>query len=127
MGVTPRTSVRLIWAKGEPDCNPVGGISNIRCPGCRGGGVNDVCCCGACRGTGVSGCAGTGVEEAAASISRETGIEDYRVLYSTTEFKKIRLPYFTPDYDRWEELCAQAGAEVDAGAGAALPAEEVLA
>lgn len=68
-----------------------------------------------------------GVEEAAASISRETGIEDYRVLYSTTEFKKIRLPYFTPEYDRWEELCAQAGAEVDAGAGAALPAEEVLA
>lgn len=58
-----------------------------------------------------------GVEETAAAIAAETGIEDYRVLYSTTEFKKIRLPYFVPEYDRWEDLCtaaAQEGVTVDA-------------
>ena len=49
-----------------------------------------------------------GVEETAQAISRETGVEEYRVLYSTTEFKKVRLPYFVPEYDRWEELCEAA-------------------
>src|SRR5690606_6139663 len=42
-----------------------------------------------------------GVEETAAAISAETGVEEYQVLYSTTEFKKIRLPYFIEDYERW--------------------------
>jgi DNA-binding Lrp family transcriptional regulator len=28
---------------------------------------------------------------------------DRAVLYSSTEFKKVRLHYFTPDYRRWEE------------------------
>ena len=28
--------------------------------------------------------------------------EDRAVLYSSTEFKKIRLHYFTPDYEAWE-------------------------
>lgn len=58
-----------------------------------------------------------GVEDTARAIAAETGIEDYRVLYSTTEFKKIRLPYFVPEYDQWEELCsavASEGATVDA-------------
>lgn len=50
----------------------------------------------------------SGVEEAAAAIARETGIDEYRVLYSTTEFKKIRLPYFIPEYEAWERLCAEA-------------------
>ena len=36
------------------------------------------------------------------SIAAETGIEDRRTLYSSTEFKKIRLHYFTEDYARWE-------------------------
>jgi hypothetical protein len=49
-----------------------------------------------------------GVEEVANAIAEETGITDRRVLYSSTEFKKIRLPYFVPDYDRWEELCVAA-------------------
>ena len=52
-----------------------------------------------------------GVEATAEALSAETGITDYRILYSTTEFKKIRLPYFTPDYDRWEALCAAVAAE----------------
>jgi siroheme decarboxylase len=52
-----------------------------------------------------------GVEEVAAAISRESGIDDFRLLYSTAEYKKIRLPYFVPEYDRWETLCeAAAGA-----------------
>ena len=36
------------------------------------------------------------------SIERETGIEERATLYSSTEFKKIRLLYFTDDYKRWE-------------------------
>jgi len=51
-----------------------------------------------------------GVEDTAAAIAAETGISDYRVLYSTTEFKKIRLPYFIEDYERWDTLCAATAA-----------------
>jgi DNA-binding Lrp family transcriptional regulator len=36
------------------------------------------------------------------SIAAETGIEDRRTLYSSTEFKKIRLRYFTDEHKRWE-------------------------
>jgi DNA-binding Lrp family transcriptional regulator len=46
-------------------------------------------------------------EEAIAAIAEETGITDpdrRAVLYSTYEFKKIRLMYFTPDYREWEDL-----------------------
>ena len=60
-----------------------------------------------------------GVEETAAAIGAETGIADYRVLYSTTEFKKIRLPYFVDEYDRWEALCAAVAA-----GGAEVPADD---
>ncbi|MEX2374276.1 MAG: AsnC family transcriptional regulator [Dehalococcoidia bacterium] len=64
-----------------------------------------------------------GVEETAAAIAAQTETSDYRVLYSTTEFKKIRLPYFIDDYERWETLCSAA-----ASAGVELAAEdEVLA
>jgi DNA-binding Lrp family transcriptional regulator len=52
-----------------------------------------------------------GVEEVATAIAEETGITDRRVLYSSTEFKKVRLPYFVPDYERWEELCQAAALE----------------
>ncbi|TAJ18794.1 MAG: Lrp/AsnC family transcriptional regulator [Dehalococcoidia bacterium] len=55
-----------------------------------------------------------GVEETAQAISREIGITDYQVLYSTTEYKKIRLPYFIDAYDHWETLCTAAAAEVTA-------------
>ena len=51
-------------------------------------------------------------EEAIAAIAEDTGITDpdrRAVLYSTYEFKKIRLMYYTPDYREWEDL-AQAGA-----------------
>jgi siroheme decarboxylase len=36
------------------------------------------------------------------SIAEETGIGDRRTLYSSTEFKKVRLLYFTDDHKRWE-------------------------
>lgn len=49
-----------------------------------------------------------GVEEVADEIARETGITEHQVLYSSTEFKKIRLPYFVPEYDHWEDLCEAA-------------------
>jgi DNA-binding Lrp family transcriptional regulator len=36
------------------------------------------------------------------SIAEDTGIEERRTLYSSTEFKKIRLLYFTDDHKQWE-------------------------
>src|SRR5213075_543401 len=36
------------------------------------------------------------------AIALETGIDDHATLYSSTEFKKIRLLYFTDDFKRWE-------------------------
>jgi DNA-binding Lrp family transcriptional regulator len=36
------------------------------------------------------------------SIAADTGIEDRRTLYSSTEFKKTRLRYFTDEHKRWE-------------------------
>jgi siroheme decarboxylase len=36
------------------------------------------------------------------SIATQTGIEERATLYSSTEFKKIRLLYFTDEYRAWE-------------------------
>jgi DNA-binding Lrp family transcriptional regulator len=36
------------------------------------------------------------------SIAADTGISERATLYSSTEFKKIRLLYFTDDYRNWE-------------------------
>jgi DNA-binding Lrp family transcriptional regulator len=36
------------------------------------------------------------------AIAEDTGIEERATLYSSTEFKKIRLLYFTDDFKRWE-------------------------
>ena len=35
-------------------------------------------------------------------LSREHALDDFAVLYSTTEYKKIRLAYFTPEFESWE-------------------------
>jgi siroheme decarboxylase len=42
------------------------------------------------------------------SIADEHGLhgDDRAVLYSSTEFKKVRLHYFTPDYEEWERANA---------------------
>jgi DNA-binding Lrp family transcriptional regulator len=49
------------------------------------------------------------VEEAVAAIRSETGLDDYRLLYSTAEFKKIRVRYFDPAYDEWAQAHVRAG------------------
>jgi DNA-binding Lrp family transcriptional regulator len=36
------------------------------------------------------------------AIAVETGVDDRATLYSSTEFKKIRLLYFTDEFKRWE-------------------------
>ncbi|MEA2404751.1 MAG: siroheme decarboxylase [Thermoleophilaceae bacterium] len=36
------------------------------------------------------------------TIAEDTGVEERSTLYSSTEFKKIRLLYFTDDFKRWE-------------------------
>jgi len=41
-------------------------------------------------------------ETVLAAISKETGITRYGSLYSSTEYKKVRVKYFTPDIDEWE-------------------------
>jgi DNA-binding Lrp family transcriptional regulator len=36
------------------------------------------------------------------AIAQQTGITDRATLYSSTEFKKIRLQYFTDEFKLWE-------------------------
>jgi DNA-binding Lrp family transcriptional regulator len=40
------------------------------------------------------------------SIAADTGVDERDTLYSSTEFKKIRLLYFTDDYRAWERAHA---------------------
>jgi DNA-binding Lrp family transcriptional regulator len=40
------------------------------------------------------------------AIAEQTGIEGRATLYSSTEFKKIRLLYFTDEFKRWEDQYA---------------------
>ena len=40
-------------------------------------------------------------EETIAAMSAETGVSDYTLLWSVKEYKKVRLRYFTPDWDDW--------------------------
>lgn len=46
------------------------------------------------------------VREVIANISSETGLDEYDILFSTREFKKTRVPYFTGEYEDWEERYA---------------------
>ncbi len=39
--------------------------------------------------------------ELADAFSRTTGLDEYEVLFSEREFKKVRLRYFLPELDRW--------------------------
>lgn len=41
-------------------------------------------------------------EAIAEAIAADTGIADRAMLYSSTEFKKVRLRYFTPEWAEWE-------------------------
>lgn len=55
-------------------------------------------------------------QEIISAISAATGITEYALLYSTKEYKKVRLKYFTPELDEWE-----AHARRSAGAAPADP------
>ncbi|MGD1019598.1 MAG: AsnC family transcriptional regulator [Verrucomicrobiia bacterium] len=41
-------------------------------------------------------------EQSLAAIAAKTGIGDHRALYSTKEYKKVRVRYFTADEQAWE-------------------------
>jgi DNA-binding Lrp family transcriptional regulator len=41
-------------------------------------------------------------EEFVKELSKRHALDDYAVLYSTTEYKKVRLAYFTPEFEEWE-------------------------
>ena len=42
-------------------------------------------------------------DEVLAAIAETTGIDDYAALYSTKEYKKTRVRYFSGDIESWEE------------------------
>jgi DNA-binding Lrp family transcriptional regulator len=45
-------------------------------------------------------------EQVLATISKQTGISQYAALYSTREYKKVRVRYFTGEIEAWEsEQC----------------------
>ena len=41
-------------------------------------------------------------EAVLAAVADETGLDEYSVLYSTKEYKKTRVSYFTPEEAAWE-------------------------
>ncbi len=43
------------------------------------------------------------IEELVKEVSKEICIEDYKILYSTREFKKQRIKYFSEEFYKWEE------------------------
>jgi siroheme decarboxylase len=43
------------------------------------------------------------VREVIEGIAAKTGLSEYDILFSTREFKKTRVPYFTGEYEAWEE------------------------
>jgi DNA-binding Lrp family transcriptional regulator len=51
-------------------------------------------------------------EEFVAELAQRHGLADYTVLYSTTEYKKVRLSYFTPEFDAWERAHVRVRSEV---------------
>ncbi len=42
------------------------------------------------------------VEAIVGEMAQEIGIDNYRYLYSTREFKKVRIQYFSPKFEAWE-------------------------
>lgn len=48
-------------------------------------------------------------EATLAAISLATGVKDYTSLYSTVEFKKVRVKYFVGEIEEWEAKHADAG------------------
>ncbi|WP_456452917.1 siroheme decarboxylase subunit beta, partial [Hydrogenimonas sp.] len=46
------------------------------------------------------------VEAVVEEMAAEIGVEEYDYLYSTREFKKVRIEYFSPEFEKWEALHA---------------------
>lgn len=42
------------------------------------------------------------IDEAVTAMEEETGISDHDLLWSVKEYKKVRVRYFTPEWDEWE-------------------------
>ncbi len=51
-----------------------------------------------------------GCQEVIGAMARATGIAEYALLYSTKEYKKVRLRYYTPELDEWEARARRASA-----------------
>jgi DNA-binding Lrp family transcriptional regulator len=49
-------------------------------------------------------------EEVLAAISAQAGVTTYTALYSTHEYKKVRVRYFTGDIEAWEAEACNRGA-----------------
>jgi siroheme decarboxylase len=62
-------------------------------------------------------------QELIGALSNASGIREYALLYSTQEYKKIRLKYFNPELDEWEAHARQslASVQADPGVVAAVP------
>lgn len=58
------------------------------------------------------------VAEAVVAMRERTGLDEPLLLYSTTEFKKVRLRYFDPAHTAWE---AEYVTDADRGAAASSP------
>jgi siroheme decarboxylase len=56
----------------------------------------------------VHGTSSDECERVLSDISRRTNITDYRALYSTHEYKKVRVKYFTPEIGEWEKRNSRA-------------------
>jgi siroheme decarboxylase len=56
-------------------------------------------------------------QELIGAISHAAGITKYALLYSSKEYKKIRLKYFNPELDEWEAHARQSLASVPADPG----------
>jgi hypothetical protein len=69
-------------------------------------------------------------EDFVAELAQRHGLDDFAVLYSTTEYKKIRLAYFTPEFEAWERDHLAKSSAADGGYSCpmieSVPAEKVV-
>jgi hypothetical protein len=49
----------------------------------------------------VHGRTGKDCEATIAAIKEETGVDEYDLLWSIKEYKKVRLRYYGPEWDEW--------------------------
>ena len=49
------------------------------------------------------------VEGIVEEMAEEIGVKEYAYLYSTREFKKVRIRYFSPEFEAWEAEHSQLG------------------